>query len=210
VLAVVRPRAEVNLMTRYRATMVAGWIAVAVLTVAGFAAFSPNPEAASGSEGDVVPGLGQNAGAVSALTFAYLAEEEAAPPPVDLDAAVQRVVVAGGVTSPPTTAPPPAPYDRGRPLSAAAVRELVSRYFRPEDVNRAVRIAWCESTFNPRAVNATSSASGLFQHLRGAWAKRSAAAGFAGADIFDPEANTAVAAWLLYEGGGWSHWVCTG
>lgn len=193
-------------MTRYRTTMVAGWIAVAVLTVAGFAAFSPSPDAAAGSADD--PALGQNAGAVSALTFAYLAEEDAAPPPVDLDAAVQRVVVENGITTPSTV--PPEPYDRGRPLSASTVRELAARYFRAEDVNRAVRIAWCESTFNPRAVNTTSGASGLFQHLRGAWASRSAAAGFAGADIFDPEANTAVAAWLVYEGGGWDHWVCTG
>lgn len=195
-------------MTRYRATVVAGWIAVAVLTVAGFAAFATPDEAIARPGENVVPGLGQNAGAVSALTFAYLSGDEEAPPPVDLDSAVQRAVIEGGVTTP--SPPPTEPYDRGRPLSAAAIRDIVARYFRPEDVNRAVRIAWCESTFNPGSVNPSSGASGLFQHLRHLWAKRSASAGFAGADIFDPEANTAVAAWLLYEGGGWGHWVCRG
>ena len=194
-------------MTRYRATMVAGWLAVAVLTIGGFAAFATPDDAEAQPPADVAPGLGQNAGAVSALTFAYLADDSASPPPVDLDAAVQRAVIERAATTPTTVA---GTYDRGRPLSAAAVRELVSRYFRPEDVNRAVRIAWCESTFNPRSVNPSSGASGLFQHLPHLWAKRSAAAGFGGSDVLDPEANTAVAAWLLYEGGGWSHWVCTG
>jgi hypothetical protein len=49
-------------------------------------------------------------------------------------------------------------------------------------------------------------ASGLFQHLASMWPERSAAAGWSGADVFDPVANTAVAAWLVYDFGGWSHW----
>lgn len=89
-------------------------------------------------------------------------------------------------------------------------RPLVELYFRSGDVNWALRIMRCESHGDPYAKNPRSSARGLFQHLKRYWPKRSHKAGFAGADIFDPEANVAVAAWLLYEGGGKSHWTCRG
>lgn len=89
-------------------------------------------------------------------------------------------------------------------------RYLVSLYFASDDVARALQIVQCESGGNPHAANPTSSARGLFQHLGSAWERRAADAGWAGADIFDPEANVAVAAWLVYEGGGWSHWNASG
>lgn len=85
-------------------------------------------------------------------------------------------------------------------------RPIVAEFFRPADVSRALRILRCESRGDPRAKNPVSTASGLFQHLGSAWTHRSARAGWEGADIFDPVANAAVAAWLVYEGGGWSHW----
>jgi hypothetical protein len=85
-------------------------------------------------------------------------------------------------------------------------RPLVAEYFEAEDVELALRIIACESGGKPDAANPTSSARGLFQHLASAWAERAAQAGRPGADIFDPEDNVAVAAWLVYEGGGWSHW----
>ncbi len=87
-------------------------------------------------------------------------------------------------------------------------RTLVAAYFRPGDVDRALRIMRCESGGNPNAKNPGSSASGLFQHLGKYWATRSAAAGYAGVSIFDPTANVATAAWLRDQAGGWSHWVC--
>lgn len=90
------------------------------------------------------------------------------------------------------------------------MRALVGAFFDPADVNRAIRVAWCESSFNPAAVNPATGASGLFQHLPEHWAEWSEAAGQRGASIFDPEANVAVAAWMLYElPGGWSHWDCS-
>lgn len=85
-------------------------------------------------------------------------------------------------------------------------RPLVARYFRPEDVDLALEVIGCESHGNPRAANPTSTARGLFQHLASMWPERAAKAGWPDADIFDPEANVAVAAWLVYEGGGWDHW----
>ncbi len=89
-------------------------------------------------------------------------------------------------------------------------RPLVEAYFRPGDVDRAIRVMACESLGDPDAVNRYSGASGLFQHIPRYWPERSAAAGFAGRSIFDPEANVGVAAWMIYDyaGGGWQHWVC--
>lgn len=91
-------------------------------------------------------------------------------------------------------------------------RGLVEEHFAPGDVDRALRIMACESNGDPDARNRSSGASGLFQHMPRYWSERSAGAGFAGESIFDPVANVAVAAWMVYDyaGGGWQHWVCRG
>ncbi len=89
-------------------------------------------------------------------------------------------------------------------------RSLVATYFRAGDVDRALRIMQCESRGNPNAYHSGSGASGLMQHLNRYWVRRSAAAGYAGASIFNPTANVAVAAWLRDQPGGFSHWVCRG
>ena len=86
-------------------------------------------------------------------------------------------------------------------------RPLVTIHFPSDRVDWALRIIECESHGEPNAKNPRSSASGLFQHLASLWDERAAAAGWAGADVFDPQANIAVAAWLL-ENGGPGHWVC--
>jgi hypothetical protein len=95
-------------------------------------------------------------------------------------------------------------------LSQVQVRAMVTKYFVAEDVNRAVRVAWCESRFDPESVNLRTGAIGLFQHLPRYWAERAEAAGFAGADPTDPEASTAAAAWAVYHGGGWDTFACRG
>lgn len=85
-------------------------------------------------------------------------------------------------------------------------RKLAERYFKPGDVDRAIKVIQCESGGDQYAANPHSSARGLFQHLGRFWKERSAKAGVPGADIFDPEAQMVVAAWLVYEQGGWRHW----
>lgn len=85
-------------------------------------------------------------------------------------------------------------------------RPLVEAFFSPSDVARAMDVIGCESGGDPNAKNRHSSASGLFQHLGSFWGERSEVSGYAGSDIFDPLANVAVAAWLVYDGGGWGHW----
>jgi len=94
-------------------------------------------------------------------------------------------------------------------MSEDEARSIIALYFKPEDVDLALSIAKCESTLIPNNVNRRSGASGLFQHLPKYWPERAVAAGLsADADILDPYNNAKVAAWLVYEGGGWTHWTC--
>lgn len=94
-------------------------------------------------------------------------------------------------------------------------RPLVEQYFPPDLVDQALAVMYCESGGNPDAVNPHSSASGLFQFLKGTWAIASVRAGFGGYSRFDPEANIASAAWLVdysirtnHPRGPWGHWTC--
>lgn len=92
------------------------------------------------------------------------------------------------------------------PTEAARWESTVRKYFAEQDVERALSVVFCESSGNPDAKNISSTATGLFQHLPKFWSERSDRAGFPGADIRDPDANAAVAAWLVYNDGGWRHW----
>jgi len=74
------------------------------------------------------------------------------------------------------------------------------------DASQLLRVAWCESRYNPYAVNARSGASGLFQFMPATWAANSVRAGYAGASVFDPVASANVAAYMFRNGqaGQWS------
>jgi uncharacterized protein YabE (DUF348 family) len=74
------------------------------------------------------------------------------------------------------------------------------------DPEQLVRVAYCESRFNPGAYNA-SGASGLFQFMPGTWAANSVRAGYAGASAFDAVASANVAAWMFARGQAFQ-WVC--
>ena len=74
------------------------------------------------------------------------------------------------------------------------------------DAEQLLRVAYCESRYNPGAYNA-SGASGLFQFLPSTWAANSVRAGYAGASAFDPVAAANVAAWMFARGQA-SQWVC--
>ena len=129
-------------------------------------------------------------------------------------------LVPGGAVSSSTTAPPPAaPASRPRVASAPAPppaprpveewRALVSAYFAPGDVDLALTVIACESGGDPNAQNPQSGAAGLFQHIPRYWAARASAIGLPGASIFDPVANVAAAAYLVYADGGWRHWAAS-
>ena len=100
-----------------------------------------------------------------------------------------------------TAARPPA----AAPRPVEEWRSLVAAYFLPGDVDQALRVISCESGGDPNAQNASSGAAGLFQHIPAYWEARAAAAGMSGASIYDPIANVAVSAYLVYTDG-WGHW----
>lgn len=92
-------------------------------------------------------------------------------------------------------------------------RGLVSQFFPSHRVDEALAIMRCESNGDPNAYNPYSGASGLFQFIPSTWATTAPKAGYPNASPFDPEANTASAAWLAnrYEELGeyyWRAWSC--
>lgn len=66
----------------------------------------------------------------------------------------------------------------------------------------ALRVAYCESRYNPLAINRSSGASGLFQFMPSTWN-----ANFPGQNIWDPMAQ-ARGALIFYNAGRQSAWVC--
>lgn len=70
-----------------------------------------------------------------------------------------------------------------------------------------VRVIECESGMNPSAVNSSSGALGLGQHLPSYWPGRAAALGYGYGDWDDARANARVSAWLWATSGP-QHWVC--
>lgn len=169
--------------------------------------------------------VGLLAGRVAAMNFAsgsVPTTSTLAPPDlgelISAQAASNRTTTTVATAAPRTkittqkstpTAPPPAASPReysNVPTDAASWQGLVEAYFAEADVSRALWVIHCESSGNANAVHRSSGASGLFQHLPKFWDDRSSNAGRAGASIMDPDANVAVAAWLVYSGGGWRHW----
>ncbi|MCI0425620.1 MAG: transglycosylase SLT domain-containing protein [Actinobacteria bacterium] len=190
-------------MRSRRFSFLAGWSAVALLALAGFAAFgNPGPDSQQVVTEAAAASLGHTAGAYAGLGFARMGlvelETVAAEPPETEDEPVETVA-AGTIATPGTGW-----------LSEVEVRALISLYFEPADINRAVRIAWCESRFDPASANLRTGGLGLFQHLPQYWEERAANAGFSGAAQTDPEASVAAAAWAVYQGGGWDVFACQG
>jgi hypothetical protein len=97
-----------------------------------------------------------------------------------------------------------------RPLGAAGdmvqiIRDAAARW--GADETQLLRVAYCESRYNPNAYNPPSGASGLFQFLATTWAPNSVRAGYAGASVFDPVANANTAAYMFSVGQA-RQWLC--
>jgi len=87
-----------------------------------------------------------------------------------------------------------------------SVQDLISNAFQPlggDAVDWALKIAWCESKYDPNAVNGASDAQRLFQFLPSTWRGTPFAAG----SPFDPATNARAAAWL-YQTYGPTQWEC--
>jgi hypothetical protein len=206
-------------MRSRRLSFVAGWAAVALLAVAGFAAFgTPDADSEELQAEAAADSIGHTAGAYAGLNFALVGEDgtaalamavvaEDTEETTDSDASDPNDESAGdgedGAAAAGTIASPSSGW-----LSEVEVRALVELYFEPQDVNRAVRIAWCESRFDPGANDLRTGGIGLFNHLPRYWDERAANAGFAGVAATDAQASTAAAAWEVYNGAGWEIFNC--
>ncbi|HEX6946405.1 MAG TPA: transglycosylase SLT domain-containing protein [Acidimicrobiia bacterium] len=197
-------------MRSRRFSFLAGWLAVGVLAAAGFAAFgAPGPTAEEVRLEAAAASIGHASGAYAGLGFVQLGAESdrvtiAVQPAEPGQETEENAALSTTAEEEETTMP-----DTGW-LSEVEVRALVSLYFKPADVNRAVRVAWCESRFDPKATDHRSGAVGLFKHLPKYWPERAEQAGFPGASPTDPEASVAAAAWAVYNDGGWDIFPCTG
>lgn len=109
--------------------------------------------------------------------------------------------LAGDGTLPAPSSQPSTPSGAG-----VGIQKLILDSFAPLGSGAqswAIRIAKCESGYNPFAVNGSSGASGLFQFLPSTWAHSP----WAGQSPFDPVANAQAAAWL-YSRSGPAAWQC--
>jgi hypothetical protein len=88
---------------------------------------------------------------------------------------------------------------------AALIRAAAAKY--GADPDQLLRVAYCESRYDPLAYNGILGASGLFQIIPGTWRANSARAGYGGASVFDPVANANVAAFMFANGQA-GQWVC--
>jgi hypothetical protein len=113
------------------------------------------------------------------------------------DAAAQRVRV---------PAPPPQPLLNVPAGNMTAIQQIILDAFASLGAGAqqwALRVAKCESGYNPYAVNRSSGASGLFQFLPSTWAGLP----WRSSSPFDPTANAQAAAYL-YNRSGPSQWQC--
>lgn len=202
-------------MRRSRFSFILPWTAVALLAIAGFAAFGDRTTSSQRQAAAASASVGHVSGAYAGLAFAYLnSNVRLAEPATNVDQ--ELAAEAAALPFHPGTAlaaegegeASVSPTDYW--LSEVEVRTLISLYFEPHDVNRAVRVAWCESRFDPASMDLRTGGVGLFQHLPQYWEERAAKAGFGGADPTDPEASVAAAAWAVYHGGGWDVFACRG
>jgi hypothetical protein len=94
---------------------------------------------------------------------------------------------------------PPPPAEIESIIRAAAAKYGV-------DPETLLRVAYCESRYDPLAYNGVLGASGLFQIIPSTWRANSAAAGYGGASVFDPVANANVAAFMFanHQAGQWA------
>jgi hypothetical protein len=98
----------------------------------------------------------------------------------------------------PRRPPAPAAIDR-------VVREAAERW--GADPEQLLRVAFCESSYNPSAYNPGHGDSGLFQFIPATWARYSTRAGYADASPFDVVANANTAA-MMFSRGMASSWTC--
>lgn len=126
--------------------------------------------------------------------------------------ASQRAINTATLTQTASASPAPKPKATVRASSNRSVESIVRQAAVRHGLNPDwfVRLAMCESTMNPNSVNydyyENGHPSGLFQHITGYWPQRAKDHGYAGASVFNAEANANVTAAMWKSG---SHlWEC--
>lgn len=190
-------------MRLQRVVFIGVWALVSLLAVAGFAAFSSGNDSTDdqpiGATGSVA---GRQAGAVAAMGFAGSARGTFVVPTTTAPA--PSTTVASDTDEEPARRSTGTPYLRSEALDQIEVRDLLEAHFSSDEVNRAMRVAWCESGFNPNLVDPIDGSTGLFPIDSTTWQRLAGSA-----DATDPERNVQVAAMIVAEQG-WSYWDCRG
>ncbi len=109
--------------------------------------------------------------------------------------------------SPPSPAVSPAMPSMPVPVASGPIQQIILEAFAPLGAAAqqwALRVAKCESGYNPYAVNRATGAAGLFQFLPSTWA----ATPEHSQSPFDPVANANAAEWL-YARDGPGQWQCS-
>jgi hypothetical protein len=139
---------------------------------------------------DLSPGGGVEVGARAPALVKH-------PPPTPSPAQSQAPSAAAAqVTAIPAPPTPP----------TGSVQDIIVRAFTPYGagaVQWGLRVARCESGYNPNAINPAGPYYGLFQFLKSTFR----ATPFGGQNILDPVANASAAAWK-YGNGGAGAWGC--
>jgi hypothetical protein len=103
-----------------------------------------------------------------------------------------------------SSSPPAVPSAAG--TATGAIPDIIRAAFAPlgpTAVDWALRVAKCESGYNPNAYNPAGPYMGLFQFAAGTWARTP----YGGQSPYDPVANANAAAWL-YASSGPGQWGC--
>jgi soluble lytic murein transglycosylase-like protein len=136
----------------------------------------------------------RNAVEMREVAKASTLEDRPAPPVIEAAPAIGTRVVAK--PAPPSVFTPP-PGSGGDGLAA-----IYAVFGNSPGLSWALRVANCESHYNPLAINRSSGASGLFQFMPSTWN-----ANFPGQNIWDPYAQ-ARGALVFYNAGRQSAWTC--
>ena len=142
------------------------------------------------------PAHARSAPELREVAKASMLEERPAPAVVEQAVATVKRATPRPVQSAATAFTPPA-GSGGDGLAA-----IYAVFGNSPGLSWALRVANCESHYNPLAVNRSSGASGLFQFMPSTWN-----ANFPGQNIWDPYAQ-ARGALVFYNAGRQSAWTC--
>lgn len=135
-------------------------------------------------------------------------------------AVVSAVETYAAAIAPPPPPPPPRPTPAARsapaPVEAPGwAREAVEAYFPADQVERALRIMRCESTFQPGVTNPSSGTRGLFQ-IHPGWSTSwgwpgplVSDLGYTWDQMYEVWPNVHVA-YVIWSNSGWGPWTCRG